>query len=966
MSSGGSHSYEYISSVDIENLSPVSLRLNINIFLVNPDGCTTANPCATYDSSPEYVNVWIDWNGDKAWDSSEQVIAAVGTGYQTISYSGDMYFSSTVAVPGNAVAGQTYCRVMLGWGTNPTSPALESWTWGDVQDYVVDIAGRPEINEIIVFPDNPMTLKDISFSMDMDLPEDYELVKVAWSGPDLTPGEGNPYDTQYPEKIYGNKTVKASVTYRHLESGIEATVDKEKEFKLFFEKAADDDGNGKPNWFEYWKTDGACPTLSDLTTILYDSGLGGYGSYRRSTDTVNVGDLAAGLHYSSPILINGASFGGAKGIDCLEEVLTHELGHKAVYENWTAGSAWVGKVDSDDSSPTADHKDRLPDDFEALLGSSPTRVDTFDLEHIKNEVYQYYGDNEYYVMSLANGATGVVAKDWANPGKQTDPAFDIAAQEDKAGPHTKSGAWKIYDANGPVHSARSQQAVTEDVYGSFATISSVQSLQALDLDASGRYDVLRLALTMTVQQAGYYEVTARLAGPADEPVAYATVSGIFAAGAQDINLDFSGKAIHESKVNGPYTVSELVIKIDNEDANLGYQGNDVIDSPLYTYDQFESQVVEFSGTGSDQIVANMTFRVTLAANVTKAGQYALRAYLYDVTGEVFVVSAETSPTLAMGAQNIDFNFPITPIFFKKINGTQLLKRVVVRDPATSEKYAAKVNYAVTAYDFTTYRPNELRILPASFTEEIPDYDNNGFKDGVFIKLDVERNGIDTERRYRVSALLESTSHTLVSNFEKVIILRLMTNRINLFFPGADINAGGVTGACQVRSLTFVAVDTGVIEENLDRAFTTSALESGQFSQSVMTVLTPFSESGVDSNSNGFFDTLTVNVRVNVMSPGQVVVEGSLHDGQGTFIAHARSEQFFSDPQASATIPLSFDGRAIAAHGVNGPYFLKDLFITHSGLPTSPYFNNDALATAAYLASQFEPQNAAVTGWVLYE
>ena len=113
VSYGGSHRYEYISAIEITQLNPSNLRLVSESSWQIQLG--TQQPYPEYDNSPEYVNAWIDWNGDKQWTSSECVMAQAGTGYAAISYAGEMVFSTVVSIPPDATAEATYCRVMLGW-----------------------------------------------------------------------------------------------------------------------------------------------------------------------------------------------------------------------------------------------------------------------------------------------------------------------------------------------------------------------------------------------------------------------------------------------------------------------------------------------------------------------------------------------------------------------------------------------------------------------------------------------------------------------------------------------------------------------------------------------------------------------------------------------------------------------------------------------------------------------------------
>ena len=71
--------------------------------------------------------------------------------------------------------------------------------------------------------------------------------------------------------------------------------------------------------------------------------------------------------------------------------------------------------------------DKLPDFYEsgplATSYTSTTITDTYNLKVEKLGVYQFYGDNEYMAMRTGNGARGTASKDWANPGKQSDPPY---------------------------------------------------------------------------------------------------------------------------------------------------------------------------------------------------------------------------------------------------------------------------------------------------------------------------------------------------------------------------------------------------------------------------------------------------------------------------------------------------------------------------------------------------------------
>ena len=108
-SGGGSTDFESITGVTLTRKPGNILRVKVDVFIANPTGCSAGNPCPEYDSSPEFVNVWIDWSGNGAWEPSEQVLDQAGTGYLNINYQGTMTFVQEVQIPPNAVA-ETWLR----------------------------------------------------------------------------------------------------------------------------------------------------------------------------------------------------------------------------------------------------------------------------------------------------------------------------------------------------------------------------------------------------------------------------------------------------------------------------------------------------------------------------------------------------------------------------------------------------------------------------------------------------------------------------------------------------------------------------------------------------------------------------------------------------------------------------------------------------------------------------------------
>ncbi|MDM8530406.1 PKD domain-containing protein [Anaerolineales bacterium HSG25] len=112
----------------------------------------------------------------------------------------------------------------------------------------------------------------------------------------------------------------------------------------------------------------------------------------------------------------------------------------------------------------------------------------------------------------------------------------------------------------------------------------------------------------------------------------------------------------------------------------------------------------------------------------------------------------------------------------------------------------------------------------------------------------------------------------------------------------------------------------------------------------------------DTDGDSLFDKLIVETQVNVNDDGQYRLEGWLVDKNGDLVTI--SEDAFVPLTASETqtISLTFDGRAISNHGVDGPYTVVALKVLQDG---SPYNVQDEVEETGwsmdYTADQFGPK-----------
>ena len=241
--------------------------------------------------------------------------------------------------------------------------------------------------------------------------------------------------------------------------------------RVFFDKYGKDDDTN-PNWFKYWKEDGACPSLS-MSNIVLDPTLSGYGEASVNANEIAINPkIAAETHYDKVCRVSSPrsyDFSGPHiwGIYSVEEVVAHENQHldryrayNAYFEEYNKSSGWgrlpdwmLGKEKDSDwhfDSVTKTQKEywKSPVPIETRNGVCDFKrieycdhlrdveekglpylfdslsTDTYNLAAAKGiDEYTAYGDDEFLAMMAANKATkewrAVLTNDWAFPGEQS-------------------------------------------------------------------------------------------------------------------------------------------------------------------------------------------------------------------------------------------------------------------------------------------------------------------------------------------------------------------------------------------------------------------------------------------------------------------------------------------------------------------------------------------------------------------
>jgi hypothetical protein len=803
--------------------------------------------------------------------------------------------------------------------------------WGEL---ALEVGGTPEIEDIEISSANPETTKDVMFTAKLKNMTGYEVVKIAWAG-DVQSGEGNPSYTVKPAaKKHGkDKNITATLTYRKTGTIQTGTHSKSKKFNLFFIKKGDDDGDGTPNWFEYWISDGAVPNMAG---VHYDAKLGGWGVSRGNG--IFLSPQAGDQHYSSAITLNThfgtESFGGPTvlGIDCTAEVVAHERYHAWVGDQWWPLGSFFLHTNSDTGVPDADCDDRLPDFYETGTSfTSNNNTDTYDLETIKHPDYRTYGDQEYMAMRTGNGSRGTASNDWANPGKQTNPPYTAP-----------------FPAPSPTSMKASMAMMNSTSSGVLATgmFTGTITDSGNDTDGDGLYDLLVISAKVNVTKSGLFGIVVILSDRDSNEITFVNKSFVLEAGVQDIKVIMDGIAIWKHMVNGPFTA---VISLYNEEGDPLDQNTHICQA--YSYDQFggvghitggyEESTSDDNGNGLfDRL------NIEVGVKVIKAGEVVLEGYLHGLDDEP-ICYMKTTATLPTGDATLLLKAEGLNLRQSRANGPYILKSLALYEDGNRVDFIYNA-YQTQSYLWTDFESSNVEFASLNtFTDYGVDTDGDGLFDAL--RIEVTTNVAQEGQSALVGRLFDADGNS-IDDILLQLILPVGSQKINLDFSGIKIRANRKNGPYLLK-YAFMYDETGSLDDSLPNAYTTAAYSYKQFKMLPVTLTENYADYGTDTDSDGTYEYLTVEVGAIVKNAGNYAMNARIMDAKGAEIVWASTTAWLAADQPQV-LKLNFNGTAIFNNGVNGPYYVRDVYLynmSNTSLSDSVY---DAHTTNPYSYCEF--------------
>lgn len=259
---------------------------------------------------------------------------------------------------------------------------------------------------------------------------------------------------------------------------------------------------------------------------------------------------------------------------------------------------------------------------------------------------------------------------------------------------------------------------------------------------------------------------------------------------------------------------------------------------------------------------------------------------------------------------------------------------------------------LTAFVFSISMAEEQpAVIEEGITEQVRDMNNNGKYDTLEITVNFLVNKAGS---YTLRGWIASDSGETIDSAEAAGSYLIGKNSTKLVFNGKNIAQARFDGPYKLESLIL----SGNNEETVDskeNAYSTKAYAYTNF-ETGNAVITGFSDSASDTDNNGFYDSLKIQVSVKVLSRAIYHISAELFDKNGTAVSGSEIDADFSmiSVPGQQVVILEFPAKDIFNSGIDGPYFLKNVSVTGDNGFEDLFVN--AHSTQAYSYQKFSEQS----------
>ncbi len=486
----------------------------------------------------------------------------------------------------------------------------------------------------------------------------------------------------------------------------------------------------------------------------------------------------------------------------------------------------------------------------------------------------------------------------------------------------------------------------------------------VDTDSNGKYDYLAIDVQVQVTVVGEYTVYIEYlnGSGASINVWNETVVNLLTIGMEYITVYLNGETIYDRGADGPYTVNYVELFFDNGT----HTADDYLEYPyttgVYSYTDFDSPGsttddpyltgmfaeygIDTNGNGKYEFLA-----IDVEFNATLTGTYDV--YAGDLIGEnsTYIYTSNTTEfeVLIPGIYTVAVYLDGREIYASGANGPYTVWTASIQ---LGTKYDSEFIPIVTRYyDYTDFEPSEGIVhstLTGTFSDSGLDTNANGKYE--YLAIDVGVNitiagiyevqivgliGADDELFYASSSVEES--------------LQIGIHDVTIKLEGTDIYKSEKNGP---YTLLYVSLSSESMSYYLSKPYTTSYYSYNDFEAPIVYPYPTevFSDYGLDTDADGSFDFLVIQVEINmtIAMDIAVTINDLFADGSWISISGINDVGYLTEGLYNISVQLPTE--AIYLSQKDGPYRLWSVAVQtdlHAEVRYPSYL------TSSYLFTDFD-------------
>ncbi|MFX0086131.1 MAG: NosD domain-containing protein [Candidatus Hodarchaeota archaeon] len=485
-----------------------------------------------------------------------------------------------------------------------------------------------------------------------------------------------------------------------------------------------------------------------------------------------------------------------------------------------------------------------------------------------------------------------------------------------------------------------------------------------DTDTDGRFNELFIDIEINSTLNGSYSLKLFLSTVKGDNSFNEIVSGVWEIGIHTVSISFDVSTLYSQQLETPYRVNSIIIR--NSENKIISSVHSPHITRVYNYTEFDPPAAFLTGnyadwgfdTDSDGLFNQLIIDTEM--NVTIGGVYELelslifpwegsRSYLEEVV-EVWEVGIHTVSTY----------FNITPLYSQQINSDYNVRFVRIKNETSNIIGLVNYPHITRLYNYTEFDPPAI-YLTGNYNDWGNDYDGNGLFNQLIIEVELN---ITIAGSYYIGIRLESTE--VFNKYNKTLTFSQSVEEyyyyvgifnVHFIFSGISLfYSPRLNTSYRIDYITFSDIwpwwGEGVYNPYITRVYNYS-----EFDPPVAFLTGILNDWGQDTDGDGLFNQLIIEVKINVTIPSTYVISVFMRSTVGYLIFSGEVEDYFSVGFHSLAIPIDTNSYATR---LNSSYFLDEALITDQNSIIDRVRNLEYI-TRIYNFTEFDGYGAVLTG-----